>query len=97
MWAVSQGLQRALETAPDYVLLTDADIEHSPDSVDSLVARAELGGFDLVSYMVRLGNETLAERATIPAFVFFFLKLYPPAWIQNPDVKRQARRAVACW
>jgi cellulose synthase/poly-beta-1,6-N-acetylglucosamine synthase-like glycosyltransferase len=30
MWAVSQGLERALATAPDYVLLTDADIEHAP-------------------------------------------------------------------
>ncbi len=84
LWAVSQGLHYALQSQPDYVLLTDADIEHSPDSIKSLVARAEGGGFDLVSYMVRLRNEAHAEMATVPAFVFFFLKLYPPAWIQNP-------------
>jgi hopene-associated glycosyltransferase HpnB len=89
MWAVAQGLERALSAAPDYILLTDADIEHSPDNVARMVARAELGGFDLVSYMVRLRNETFAERAMIPAFVFFFLKLYPPAWIRN------RRRATA--
>lgn len=79
MWAVSQGLEHALAVRPDYILLTDADIEHAPDNVRSLVARAERDGFDLVSYMVRLNNSTFAERAAIPAFVFFFLKLYPPA------------------
>lgn len=84
MWAVSQGLERALAADPDYVLLTDADIEHSPDSVRSLVARAERDRLDLASYMVRLENRALCERFAIPAFVFFFLKLYPPAWIAAP-------------
>jgi hopene-associated glycosyltransferase HpnB len=79
MWAVSQGLERALATNPDYVLLTDADIEHAPDNVRSLVARAERDRLDLASFMVRLRNTSFAERAMIPAFVFFFLKLYPPA------------------
>jgi hypothetical protein len=37
---------------------------------------------DLVSYMVRLQCRTLAEQARIPAFVFFFFLLYPPAWIR---------------
>jgi hopene-associated glycosyltransferase HpnB len=34
--------------------------------------------------MVRLSTATFAERCLIPAFVFFFLKLYPPAWIASP-------------
>lgn len=79
MWAVSRGLERALADAPDYVLLTDADIEHAPDNVRSLVARAERDQLDLVSFMVRLRNSTFAEQALIPAFVFFFFKLYPPS------------------
>jgi hypothetical protein len=37
--------------------------------------------------MVKLNCETLAERALIPAFVFFFLMLYPPAWISEPGRK----------
>ena len=81
MWAVSQGLAAALATRPDYVLLTDADIEHDAGSVAALVARAERDGLDLASLMVRLENRTFAERALIPAFVYFFLKLYPPRWI----------------
>jgi hopene-associated glycosyltransferase HpnB len=84
MWAVSQGLSAAFAGRPDYVLLTDADIEHAPFSLRSLIARAERDRFDLVSFMVRLENRSLAERASIPAFVFFFLMLYPPRWIADP-------------
>lgn len=78
MWAVSQGLAAAMEWRPDYVLLTDADVEHAPDNVRSLVARAGRDGLDLASYMVRLENRNFAERFAIPAFVFFFLLVYPP-------------------
>jgi hopene-associated glycosyltransferase HpnB len=78
LWAVSQGVHEA--GAVDYLLLTDADIVHGPGNVAELVGRAERGGFDLVSYMATLHCETTAERALIPAFVFFFFLLYPPAW-----------------
>ena len=85
LWAVSEGLKRASELRADYVLLTDADIVHSPSNIAGLIARAEAGGLDLVSYMVKLQCRTLAERALTPAFVFFFLKLYPPSWIARLD------------
>jgi hopene-associated glycosyltransferase HpnB len=78
LWAVSQGIEAASREQPDYYLLTDADIEHAPDNLSQLVARAEDGGFDMVSLMVKLRCESPAERALIPAFVFFFFKLYPP-------------------
>jgi hopene-associated glycosyltransferase HpnB len=78
LWAVSQGVAAASLEKPDYYLLTDADIEHASDNVSQLVARAEAGGFDMVSLMVKLRCESLAEKALIPAFVFFFFKLYPP-------------------
>ncbi|HEV2689613.1 MAG TPA: glycosyltransferase [Bryobacteraceae bacterium] len=83
LWAVSEGLKRAAEFPADYILLTDADIVHAPDNLAGLVARAEAGNLDLVSYMVKLHCRTLAERALIPAFVFFFFKLYPPSWIAS--------------
>jgi hopene-associated glycosyltransferase HpnB len=92
MWAVSEGV-RVVES--DYVLLTDADIVHPPDHLAMLVARAQEGGYDLVSYMVRLQCRTVAEQALIPAFVFFFFLLYPPAWIRNPRV-RTAGAAGGC-
>ena len=87
LWAVSEGLKRAASLEPDYILLTDADIVHALDNVADLVARAESGGLDLASYMVKLQCRTLPERALIPAFVFFFLKLYPPAWIARRESK----------
>ena len=87
LWAVEQGVEQARGIDPDFVLLTDADIAHAADSVAALVAIARNGGHDLASCMVKLHCETLAERALIPAFAFFFLKLYPPAWIANPRRK----------
>jgi hopene-associated glycosyltransferase HpnB len=92
MWAVHQGVERASSKRPDYLLLTDADIVHGPDTIRGLVARAEEGSLDLVSYMVLLRARTLPERLLMPAFVFFFLKLYPPAWIADP--KRQTAGAA---
>ena len=82
LWAVSSGIQ-ADNSAPEYYLLTDADIEHvSPDLLPALLAQAERG-FDLVSVMVQLRCESLGEQLLIPAFVFFFFMLYPPGWIRT--------------
>lgn len=84
LWAVQQGVERARSIHPDYLLLTDADILHHPENVGTLIATAESGNYDLVSLMVKLHCTTFAERALIPAFVFFFLMLYPPSWIADP-------------
>ncbi len=90
LWALSQGVAAAAPLSPDYLLFTDADVCHSPESVASLVATAEAHDRDLVSHMVTLSTTTLAERLLIPAFVFFFFKLYPPAWIATPHRKLAA-------
>jgi hopene-associated glycosyltransferase HpnB len=92
LWAVDQGIR---QSRPDYYLLTDADIVHPIANVAALAARAEAGGYDLVSYMATLRCDTLAERALIPAFVFYFFMLYPPAWIRNPR-RRTAGAAGGC-
>ena len=95
LWALAQGVDRALESAPDYLLFTDADIVHAPKSVAGLIAVAEAYDCDLASYMVKLANRSFAENALIPAFVFFFLMLYPPLWIANPKA-RTAGAAGGC-
>jgi hopene-associated glycosyltransferase HpnB len=92
LWAVHQGLAGQQARAAEYVLLTDADIVHAPDHVAALVARAERDNLDLVSEMVHLNCSTWAERALIPAFVFFFQMLYPFAWVADPR-KRTAGAA----
>jgi len=80
---------------PTYYWFTDADIVHAPDTLRRLVSRAERDHLDLVSLMVLLQAKTLPERALIPAFLFFFLKLYPPRWIADPKA-RTAGAAGGC-
>jgi len=95
VWALSQGALRAEEAKPAYYWLTDADVIHTPDMLRRLVARAEHDHLDLTSLSVLLQSRTLAERALIPAFTYFFLKLYPPRQIANP-ASRTAGAAGGC-
>jgi hopene-associated glycosyltransferase HpnB len=92
VWALSEGLAYADGDHPDirYVWLTDADIAHDPPNLRRLVGKAEADDRDLVSQMVRLVSEGFWAGLLIPAFVFFFQKLYPFAWVNDP-----ARRTAA--
>jgi hopene-associated glycosyltransferase HpnB len=83
LWAVSQGIERA-GSAPAWLWLTDADIEHAPDTLRMLVARGQAGGRALVSLMAKLRADSFAERMLIPAFVFFFQMLYPFGLVNRP-------------
>lgn len=87
LWAVSQGVAGAAETAPDYLWLTDADIGHAPDNLRRLVARAEGEGRVLVSLMAKLHCSGWAEQLLIPAFVFFFDMLFPFGRVNDPRSK----------
>ncbi|MFF9101039.1 glycosyltransferase [Streptomyces rubrogriseus] len=81
LWAVRHGIGLARAREPEYLLLTDADIAHAPDSLRALVSAAGTGGFDVVSQMARLRVESVWERLVVPAFVYFFAQLYPFRWI----------------
>ncbi len=87
LWAMKQGVDHAVSMPdlPGYLLFTDADIAFSSDALRRLVARAEANKLVLTSWMVKLRCQSLAERALIPAFVFFFKMLYPFAWVNRPD------------
>lgn len=95
LWAVRHGMELARARDPEYLLLTDADIAHAPDSLRRLVAAARTGGFDLVSQMARLRVESLWERLVVPAFVYFFAQLYPFRRITRPG-SRTAAAAGGC-
>ena len=102
LWAMEQGVKVAVETfhetslqLPDYLLLTDADIEHDISNLRRLVAKAETENLDLVSLMVKLRCQSFWEQLLIPAFVFFFQKLYPFRWVNNPK-KSIAAAAGGC-
>jgi hopene-associated glycosyltransferase HpnB len=104
VWALAEAIRGEAEAignetqnqtrTPEYFLLTDADIEYaSPVIISSLLAKAA-EGYDLVSVMVRLRCESWAEKLFVPAFVFFFFKLYPPAWVASG--KNVAAAAGGC-
>lgn len=82
LWALHQGV--AASGQPDFIFLTDADIEHDPSHLATLVAMAERHDLDMVSEMVALSCDSWAEKALIPAFVFYFQLLYPFAWVNDP-------------
>jgi hopene-associated glycosyltransferase HpnB len=88
LWAIRQGLAE-LADAP-MILMTDADILHDPRHLSALVSQAEHRDYDLVSEMVELSCDSPAERALVPAFVFFFQLLYPFAWVNDPLRKTAA-------
>jgi hopene-associated glycosyltransferase HpnB len=97
LWAVSEGLRHVEDSgsAAELVLLTDADIEHHEDNLAELASRVVADNLDLASLMVLLRCQSFAERALVPAFVFFFAKLYPFAWV-NDRKKATAGAAGGC-
>jgi hopene-associated glycosyltransferase HpnB len=94
LWAMRQGLAHAgqVEPAPDYVLFCDADIAFAPGMLRRLVAGAVARRTVLTSVMARLACASPAEQWLVPAFVFFFQKLYPFSWVNDP---RRATAAAA--
>ena len=92
LWAMKQGIETAKkrDNQPDYFLLTDADIEHHNSNLQELVNKAEQENLALTSLMVKLRCDSFWEQFLIPAFVFFFEKLYPFSWVNNPRNKMAA-------
>jgi hopene-associated glycosyltransferase HpnB len=84
LWALHQGL--AATTSP-FVLFADADIVHDPRHLSTLVAKLLDGRLGMVSEMVHLNCDSLAERALVPAFVYFFQMLYPFAKVNDSRSK----------
>lgn len=100
LWALEQGVRAGssiqTEGGPvEFLLFTDADISHPPESLRSLVSKALTDELDLVSVMARLQVSTSWERLLIPAFVYFFAKLYPFRWVNDPN-KSIAAAAGGC-
>ena len=89
LWSMHQGFQYAGTLNPAWLMFADADVRQGEETVANMGLIASQGNYDLVSFMVKLHCESLAEKLLIPAFVYFFFMLYPPAWI------RDARRSTA--
>lgn len=97
LWALSTGTAEIARLTPDaaYVLLTDADILHAPETLSALVQKAESGRLGLTSLMARLDARGIWGTLLIPAFIFFFQKLYPFPWVNDP-ARKMAGAAGGC-
>jgi hopene-associated glycosyltransferase HpnB len=97
MWAVESGLRAAERAggAPEWWWLSDADVEHAPDSLARLVAKGEAEKLDLVSLMVKLDRGRGWNALLVPAFVYFFQQLYPFPRVNDPS-SRVAAAAGGC-
>ena len=84
LWALNQGVQAASPTQPEYLLFVDADIVLTPGVLRTMVRKAVDDDLHLVSVMALLKLLTSWERLLIPAFVYFFMLLYPFRWVNNP-------------
>ena len=97
MWAVNQGIKQAVKINPnvDYIFLTDADIVHDSGNLSRLVSKAKKDNLHLVSLMVRLRCKSFWEKLLVPAFVFYFQKLYPFSRV-NSFSREEAAAAGGC-
>ncbi len=95
LWAMKQGVAQAMFGDPAYLLFTDADIVYDRDTLTRLVSQAQANGLVLNSLMVALRCESFAERAFVPAFIFFFQMLYPFSWVNRAD-RTTAAAAGGC-
>jgi hopene-associated glycosyltransferase HpnB len=95
LWAMKQGVAQAMIGDPAYLLFTDADIVYDRDTLTRLVSQAQANGLVLNSLMVALRCESFAERAFVPAFIFFFQMLYPFSWVNRAD-RTTAAAAGGC-
>ena len=79
VWAMSQGVASASAGSdmPEYILLTDADIEYAPHVLDKMVRAADTHSYTFVSLMARLDARGLWGQLLVPAFIYFFQLIYP--------------------
>ena len=87
VWALHSGIEHVNGKWPetDFLWLSDADVAPAERTLRRLVAKASAEELDLVSLMVKLHCRDGWERLLVPAFVYFFQKLYPFPRVNDPS------------
>jgi Glycosyl transferase family 2 len=67
-----------------WLLFTDADTKHSPDSIARGLQEAKEGGADMLSYSPNQEVRGLAERALMPVIFAELVTTYPPKDVCDP-------------
>tara|TARA_B100000989_G_C19513142_1_gene460199 strand:- start:769 stop:1908 length:1140 start_codon:yes stop_codon:yes gene_type:complete len=95
-WALNNGTKKALENDKNkYLLFLDADISIDPFLIQNLQRIALEKKYKMISIMAKLNCSSFWEKLLIPNFIFFFQKLYPFNYVNNPD-KALAAAAGGC-
>ena len=84
LWALNQGVEAASPVKPEYLLFVDADIALAPGVLRTMVEKSVGEDLRLLSVMALLKILTGWEKVLVPAFVYFFMLLYPFRWVNNP-------------
>ncbi|HBK55881.1 MAG TPA: glycosyl transferase [Xanthomonadales bacterium] len=91
LWALEQGRRQVVSPL---ILQLDADIELRPGVLPALVERFS-EGLGLASIMAVLPTRTLVQRLLLPAYVWFFMLLYPFR-LANGTATRSSAAAGGC-
>jgi chlorobactene glucosyltransferase len=73
-WALQQGIGVAKGS---WLLLTDADVIHQPDSLKSALAKAQREKVDLLSILAHIECGTFWEKIVLPAFAIILCMIRP--------------------
>ena len=95
VWALEQGVRAAADHNPDYIWLTDADVAHDSQVLVSLVEKAQSEGLAMVSVTAQLRCKGFWDRLLVSAFIYFFGKVFPFRWVNDPR-HRKAAAAGGC-
>ena len=83
-WALKKGTDEAIKkVSTNYILYLDADIYLQPNLISKLLTTMKSKKLSMISLMANLNCKTKLESFFIPAFVFFFQKLYPFNLVNN--------------
>ncbi|MEM9898978.1 MAG: glycosyltransferase [Pseudomonadota bacterium] len=90
--AMAAGVSAAScsDTDTDYFLFCDADILFEPSAHQRLVEHARLNALSLTSVMAKLDARGPWASYLVPAFIYFFQKLYPFRAVNDPTSQTEA-------
>ena len=96
IWALNQGMKTAIKNKKNkFLLLLDADIVIEKYLLSNLLLTLTNKNLKMLTIMVKLNSSSFWEKILIPPFIFFFQKLYPFNFINNPK-KNLAAAAGGC-
>ena len=79
--AMQQGAQLA---GGDFLLFTDADIEHAPGCFATVLSEMQQNTYDFISLFPRCINRSLWENINIPIYFFGVAKLLATPGLEDP-------------